>query len=400
MRLTILRLLVGAAVILPIGAQSVLSVHSGVVHYVEGEAFIADKAVDMKFGQFPNIPEGQNFRTEAGRAEILLTPGSFLRVAENSEIRMVSTHLSDTRVELLKGEIAVESVDSTKDSAAATVKGNLISVIYQGTTTSLLKPGLYQFTADPARVRVYEGEASVKSGADQVDLKKGKETGLNSALLADKFDPKVGDELIRWSSRRSGYLAMANVNAARSLSSDPSLWNNYVGSGYGAGGWAFNPLYGMYSYVPYGGMGYSPFGYSFWSPDSVFYSPFGYGFPFGYGYPFGYLGGGYYGYPTSGGGTTGSKNPVYSRSPFRAGGLGGGVRSPIVTRQAGNSGPATFRASSGGSSGFGHVSSGAGSILGTAGSSTLSSTSSSRASSSGGFSGGGGHASGGGGGHH
>lgn len=392
MRLTVFGLLAGAVIVLPAGAQSVLSVRSGVVHYVEGDAFIGDKTADLKFGQFPNITEGQTFRTEAGRAEILLTPGSFLRIAENSEIRMVSTHLSDTRVELLKGEIAVESVDSSKDAPSASVKGNFISIIYQGTTTSLLKPGLYQFTADPARVRVYEGEASIKSGADQVDLKKGKETGLNSALLAEKFDPKVGDELIRWSSRRSGYLAMANVNAAHSLANDSSQWNSYMGSGYGLGGWAFNPLFGMYTFVPYGGIGFDPFGYSFYSPYSSFDSPYGYGF-----YPYGYYGGGYYG-GGGGGGTVASSSPVYSRSPFRSGGIGGGVRSPIVTRPAGNTGLAAFR-NAGSSRGASF--SGVGTASTSTGTTTSTLSSSSSHASSGSFGGsGGGHSGGGGGGHH
>lgn len=391
MRLTILSLLVGAAGIIPAGAQSVLSVHSGVVHYVEGDAFIGDKAVELRFGQFPNIPEGQIFKTAEGRAEVLLTPGSFLRLAENTEIRMVSTHLSDTRIELLKGEIAVESVDSNKDAPSAAVKGNLISVIYQGTTTSLLKPGLYQFTGDPARVRVYEGEASVKSGADQLDLKKGKETGLNNALLAEKFDPKVGDELIRWSSRRSGYLAMANVNAARSLSTDTSMWNGYLGSGYGLGGWAFNPMFGMYSYVPYGGIGFSPFGYSFYSPYSVFYSPFGYGYPLGY-YGGGYYPGYYYG---GGGGSTVASNGTYSKSPFKPGGIGGGIRNPIVTRPAGSTAATALR---GGGVGASH-SSGGGFGSSSASTSSLSSATSSSRASSGSFGSTGGH-SGGGGGHH
>jgi hypothetical protein len=397
MRLTIFSLLIGAAAIIPVGAQSVLSVHSGVVHYVEGDAFIGDKAVELKFGQFPNIPEGQNFRTEAGRAEILLTPGSFLRLAENSEIRMVSTHLSDTRIELLKGEIAVESVDSTKDSASAAVKGNSITVLFQSSTTTLLKAGLYDFTADPGRVKVYEGEANVKVATDELLLKKGKETGLNSALLAEKFDPKVGDELIRWSSRRSGYLAMANVNAARSLSNDNSLFNSYLANGYGPGGWAFNPLFGMYSYVPYGGVGFDPFGYSFYSPYSVFYSPYSY-----FGFPYGYTYGGYPYYPSGyfggGGSTVASSGGGYQRNPFRSGGIGGGLRNPVISRPTGTTARAAFRTGSGegGHSSFGG---GGGGLSPTTAGNTLSSTSSH--ASSGGFgSAGGGHASGGGGGHH
>jgi hypothetical protein len=383
MRLTTAVLISGAVAIASLNAQSVLSVHSGVVHYVEGDAYIGDKLVESKFGQFPEIKEGESFRTEAGRAEILLTPGSFLRVAENSEVRMISNHLSDTRFELVKGEILVESVDSNKDSAAASVKGNMISVLCLNSTTTLLKPGLYQFTTEPGRVRVYDGEAAVKLGSDQLTLKKGKETQLQGALMAVKFDEKTGDELMRWSSRRSGYLAMANVTAARTLSQDTSQWNSYLGSGMGFGNWAFNPLFGMYTYVPFGGIGYSPFGYNFWSPYSVFNAPFG----FGYGYYPGYYGYGYGGY---GNGYTGGGGGGTTRSPLVG-------RSTIFTRSPGHySGPAR-------AGGFGSGSHGSGSGFGggNAGSTGLATTSSrsSSAVSSGGF--GGGHSGGGGaGGHH
>ncbi len=67
-------------------AQYVISAHAGVVQYVEGRAFLNDQAIEPKFGQFPDIKENQEFRTEEGRAEILLTPGVFLRLGENSAI--------------------------------------------------------------------------------------------------------------------------------------------------------------------------------------------------------------------------------------------------------------------------------------------------------------------------
>src|ERR1700721_1911280 len=79
-------------------AQYVISSHSGVVQYVEGRAFLGDKPVEPKFGTFPDIKENQEFRTEDGRAEILLTPGAFLRLGENSAVRMLSTRLTHTRV--------------------------------------------------------------------------------------------------------------------------------------------------------------------------------------------------------------------------------------------------------------------------------------------------------------
>src|SRR6202030_655383 len=88
----------------------------------------------------------------------------------------------------------------------------------------------------------------------------------------------------RWASRRSGYISMANVASARSAGS--------YGSSY-SGGWAFNPWFGMYTFIPMNGILYSPFGYPFWSPYAAFmYAPY---------YPGYYYGGGY----------------VYSASSFR-----------------------------------------------------------------------------------
>src|SRR5438105_10942371 len=86
-------------------AQMVVSVHSGVIHFAEGPVFIDDQPLEQKFGTFPSIKEGSTLRTEQGRAEILLTPGVFLRIDENTSIRMISSSLMDTRLELLQGSV-------------------------------------------------------------------------------------------------------------------------------------------------------------------------------------------------------------------------------------------------------------------------------------------------------
>src|SRR5579885_3579285 len=84
-------------------AQQAISARSGMVHYVEGKVFAGDQPVEGKFGNFPQVQEKQVLRTEEGRAEILLTPGVFARVGENSSFRMITNRLIDTRLELLKG---------------------------------------------------------------------------------------------------------------------------------------------------------------------------------------------------------------------------------------------------------------------------------------------------------
>src|SRR5277367_1124109 len=102
-------------------AQSVISTHSGIVHVSEGAVFANDQLVNQKYGTFPDLKEKSVLRTEAGRAEILLTPGVFLRVGENTSVKMLDNRLSDTRVELIKGSAVVECDDPMKENAVTMV---------------------------------------------------------------------------------------------------------------------------------------------------------------------------------------------------------------------------------------------------------------------------------------
>ncbi len=43
--------------------QSVISARSGIIHYLEGQVFLEEKLVASKFGEFPDIKEGNVFRT-------------------------------------------------------------------------------------------------------------------------------------------------------------------------------------------------------------------------------------------------------------------------------------------------------------------------------------------------
>lgn len=286
-------------------AQSVISTHSGVIQYVEGTAYLADKQVEPKFGQFPNIKDNEEFRTADGRAEILLTPGVFLRLGENSSIRMLSTRLSDTRLEVLSGSAMVESTEMPKDNA--------VQLVYKKDTVTLEKQGLYRLDTEPARFQVFEGEAIVNDSTGQLTLRAGKQTSLSGVLAAENFDrkPDNQDALYRWSDRRASYVAQANVVSASAVNGSGSgygygysgygyssgLWSSlgygglgyaglgYTGFGYPGflGGWAFNPLFGMYTYLPYDGFGYSPFGYMYYSPGTVAYAPSYGGSGYGYG---------------------------------------------------------------------------------------------------------------------
>ncbi len=252
MRWTAILLVVMALALIPAAAQTAISARSGMIHFVEGRVLLDGQPLEAKTGQFPEVKEGLTLATEAGRAEVLLSPGVFLRMGEDAEFRMISSRLIDTRLEVVRGSVLVEAIEMSKD--------NHIALVAKGATVTPRKTGLYRVDASAGLVRVYDGEAVVEQGADRLTLKSSRQTTVGTVLVAQKFDSKAGDPLYRWGQRRSGYIAMANISGSRSLR-DRGGWL--------ASGWLWNPYFGMFTYVPFRNTLFSPYGYAFWSPRTV-----------------------------------------------------------------------------------------------------------------------------------
>jgi hypothetical protein len=245
------------------------------VNYVEGTVLMDGKSVDPKVTELPEVKNKSVLTTEDGRAEVLLTPGAFLRLAENSSFRMISNQLWDTRVEVVSGSAMVEIEELLKD--------NTVTVQYGDAQIALAKKGLYRIDAgDPGSLRVYDGESRVTQNGDGVTARKGRQVDLGAVLTASNFDSKDTYAFYNWSARRAEYIATANISSARSAGGmgytnggAGYTGAGYAGAGYpGMGGqWAYNPWYGMYTFLPGMGFGYSPFGYPIYSPVTVAYLP-------------------------------------------------------------------------------------------------------------------------------
>lgn len=244
---------------LPAYPQAMISAKSGLIHYTEGRVLLDGQPVEPKFGQFPHVKEQGVLRTEAGRAEVLLSPGVFLRVSENSEVRLISDRITDTRLELATGVVLIE--------CAEILKGNLLTVLFRDAAISIREDGLYRIDADTAELRVYDGQAAVEAGGQIISVKKGRALALDGSLLARKFDVKTGDALFRWSKRRAEYIAMANLSSAKALYDSGTYWRS--------SGWWWNPYFGMFTYIPYRGVWNSPFGWRYFSPREIYivYAP-------------------------------------------------------------------------------------------------------------------------------
>ena len=99
----------------------VVSAKSGTVNYVEGQVLLNDQPVESSITKYPDMKENGVLRTGAGRVEVLLTPGTILRMGENSALKMITNRLVDTRVELQSGSAVVEQVETAKDNHVTVV---------------------------------------------------------------------------------------------------------------------------------------------------------------------------------------------------------------------------------------------------------------------------------------
>jgi len=216
---------------LPSFAQSVISAHSGLIHFSDGAVFLDDQPVAQKTGKFDQMNNGSELRTEEGRAEVLLTPATFIRLGANSSIRMLSNKLDDTRVELLRGSAVV-------DQGSETLDGTSVMVVYNLDQVRIGGPGRYRFDSDPPQVKVENGKAEVTSEGKSVEATAGSIVPFDGKLVArkvlkgsDASDPALkpsGDDLDRWDEARSNSVDQGNQEAAAAsdLGGVIDGWNN------------------------------------------------------------------------------------------------------------------------------------------------------------------------------
>ena len=234
----------------------------GAVNYVEGQVSLDGQSLSSRSIGSATLGPNDVLDTGQGFAEVLLTPGAFLRVGPNSEVRLNTAGVADTRLQLVRGSALIED--------AQFVKGTHLAVSMNGVTGDIEKEGLYSFDAGRGAIRVLDGRAKVTEMAGQVTLRKGDQVMLAGApsLKRVSFSEKAAQEdpLYIWSKVRSQDESAANVNAANRMA--------YYG-GFNGAGWYWDPYWSSYAFLPaYGFLG-SPFGFGFYSPASVFGAPYG-----------------------------------------------------------------------------------------------------------------------------
>lgn len=276
----------------------------GTLNYLEGVAYLDGQQLTQQNVGSVTMQAGEELRTSEGRVEILLNPGVYLRVDNDSAVKMLSPDLTPTVVELEHGRAAVE-VDQI-------FRENTLQVVDNGVTTQMVKTGYYEFNANSPMARVFKGQAEVEyehhkwqevKGLHQMALFPGEHAKTRG------FTPDLSeDQLMAWSKLRSENLAEANNQIA----------SEYYGAGYEPG-WYPDPWYSGFTYL---GMNpfYSPFGWGFYPMGWGMGMGMGMGMGWG-GWGPGFYGRGYYGRPGMyGGGMRGIGNGRFQGGGIRGGG--------------------------------------------------------------------------------
>ncbi len=320
-----------------------VSTRAGLVHYFEGVVAINGEPQKAQFGRFPEVREGSELRTGQGRAEVLLGPGVILRVADDSAIKMISTSLANVKLELLAGTAILESRDA--------LAGNTVTLFFKDWHVAVSKKGVYRIDADPAQLRIYDGEVHVTAGENgtPVVAKAGQTLPLGPVLVPDQTLGPPGDAFNEWAFQRSQAVEADNATAAQ-IVDDPALYPSLAdASGLALAGYTYFPPTMGYPYMSYGMYGpgvYGSYG-NYLSSYGVYGYP--YALPMGYGLRGAYTGlPGRIGLPSlpgtttrlpaiggsgiSGGGYGGRVGAGAYRPPSGLGGYHPGIGAPIATR--------------------------------------------------------------------
>jgi hypothetical protein len=220
---------------LPANAQSVISTHSGVIHFFDGAVYLDNQPLESHPGRFPSVPRGAELRTAEGRAEVLLTPAVFLRIGEMSSVRMVANELSDTRVELLAGSAIVDSAEPGA--------GTSVTLIYKDWSVHFPQKGVYRIDSEPSpRLSVLRGKAEVSTGAggEPMGVEQGMYVPFAAVLVPERSIDQPRDALSNWADGRQQSIFADNAIAAGIQ--DPASMDTSIP---GLDGFTYFPMLGL-----------------------------------------------------------------------------------------------------------------------------------------------------------
>jgi hypothetical protein len=254
----------------------VISAKAGGINAVTGQATVHGRG-ESEWQQLmvtDDLNSGDRVKTASdGRVEILLNPGSYLRVGGDSEVELADNSLDNLELRLLRGVAIVEATGGDG------VELN-INISTPHTKLAIVRHGLYRLSVTPSdnTTELIVRKGRVLYGSSQTKVKGGNKVVFNGAnvsvakLTDEEKKKKNRDEMDGWSEDRAKTLARANRRITdRMMTSAFSSWRGFGWSFRSSGLWFYNPLSTCYTFLPYGYGWGSPYGSSY--TTSIYYHP-------------------------------------------------------------------------------------------------------------------------------
>lgn len=252
----------------------VISAKAGGVSYVSGAVRVDRIATQTRqvLAKGDEINDGDIISVgDTGNAEVLLNPGSFLRLAENTDVQFTDTALESLLLKMKNGSALIEA-------SAIGEEGADITIVTPHSTISLEKSGIYRLNVNTGSTEVLVWKGAATAGSEIIRSGRKAVLQKNAPAAVAKFDKDDNrDDLDIWSKSRAKELAKANNKLRnRDLTrAFNSMSSGFFGFNRLGGFWLFNRLTGAYCYVPYGYSNWgSPYGYGYSSGIYWNYNPY------------------------------------------------------------------------------------------------------------------------------
>ena len=240
----------------------VISANAGGVNYVEGKVAVAQKSGKSGYllkGDTLEVGDKVSTGTD-GKAEILLNPGSYIRLAENSGFEFTNTSLDDLQVKLTGGSAMFEVITDDEFNFVVNTPKAQFKIVQSGVyRIDVLSDG-------SGKIAVWKGKAEIGT-VKATTVKGGREATVNDGQVAvAKFKRDDKESLAAWSKTRAKELAKVNSRLERNNLRNTLLnsfnnngWNMY--NSYGL--WVFDRFSGNHCFLPFGYGWSSPYGFGF-----------------------------------------------------------------------------------------------------------------------------------------
>jgi hypothetical protein len=240
-----------------------ISAKAGGVNNVVGRVRVTRKEQQPQvLTSTDNLVAGETVTTaSSSNAEILLNPGSYLRLGENSEFQFEDISLDNLRLRLLKGSVIIEATgvaDMNLGIKVATDHGEF-TILRSGVYRVDVGPGFAEMAVRKGRATFGPNTTDVVKGGKVVTLTKGGVTVAKLNKDKDAFDS--------WSKQRAALLAQANARLLnRSFNgylSSFSGWDSWFWGPRGFGLWTYSSRAGCYTFLPFNYGWSSPYGHGY-----------------------------------------------------------------------------------------------------------------------------------------